>query len=252
MEHNTYNDGEGRTSPRRDYFLPVSILVAAILIGGAVVFASFWKGGSTTPNGGTVASSTAPTAPTANTNAIMTLGSRDAILGNPDASVTIVEYGDFQCPFCGQFYSQTEPLIVANYINTGKAKMVFRNFAFLGAESTAAAEADECAEDQNQAWAYHNALYTAKVADDAAGGGEDDGFFSTAELLKLGQQVGLNMTTFTSCVNNNTDANLVATDKANASNDGIESTPTFFINGQEIEGAQPYSAFQAVLDPLTQ
>jgi protein-disulfide isomerase len=133
-------------------------------------------------------------------------------------------------------------------VNTGKVRMVFRDFAFLGAESTVAANAAQCAEDQNELWPYHDALYSAKVADDARGGEEDDGFFSTAELLKLGQQVGLNMTTFTSCVNNNSDANIVAEEKGAAANAGVDSTPTFLINGQMITGAQPYSVFQQALD----
>jgi protein-disulfide isomerase len=237
---------------KRDLFLPISILIAAVLVGGAIVFATLYKGGgapAAAPAGGNpvVAASTTVTAAQA-----MTLGPRDAILGNANAPVTLIEYGDYQCPFCGQFFSQTEPEIVQNYINTGKVRMVFRDFAFLGPESTAAAEAAQCAEDQNQLWAYHDALYSAKVADDAKGGSEDDGFFSTAELLKLGQQVGLNMSTFTSCVDNNTDANIVAQEKAAAGAAGIDSTPSFLVNGTMISGAQPYSVFQSALDSAAQ
>jgi protein-disulfide isomerase len=234
-------------SRHRDMFLPISILAAAIMIGGALVFATLYKGGASAPTTGT--GTTPPTTGTSTINTmVMTPGARDAILGNATAPVTIVEYGDYQCPFCGDFYSQTEPQIIQNYVNTGKARFVFRNFAFLGAESTAAAEAADCAEDQNLLWSYHNALYTAKVADVNNGGSEDDGFFSTAELLKLGQQVGVNMGTFTSCVNNNTDGNLVAAEKAAASAQGVNSTPTFFINGTMITGAQPYSIFQQAID----
>jgi hypothetical protein len=129
-------------------------------------------------------------------------------------------------------------------------RFVFRNFAFLGAESTAAAEAAECAEDQNKLWAYHDALYGAKVADEQGGGGEDDGFYNTAEFLKLAQQVGLNMSTFTTCVNTNQDAAIVAQDKTSAGTYGVNSTPSFFINGTAISGAQPYSVFQAFKDKI--
>ena len=178
----------------------------------------------------------------------MTLGPRDAILGNPSATVTLIEYGDYQCPFCTRFFRQTEPQIIQNYVNTGKVRMVFRDFAFLGPESTAAANAAQCAEDQNKLWAYHDALYTAKVGDEAKGGGENDGFYTTAEFLKLAQQVGLNIPTFTSCVNNNTDANIVAQEKGAAAAAGINSTPSFLINGTMITGAQPYTVFQQALD----
>ncbi len=243
--------------PKRDLFLPISILVAAIVIGGAVVFATLYHGGSASGSG-TVANApqaagnqaaAAPAAPAPVTNtAVMTLGPRDAILGNPSATVTIVEYGDYQCPYCGMFFDQTEPQIVQNYVNTGKVRMVFRDFPFLGPESTAAANAAQCAEDQNKLWPYHNALYAAKYADFTSGGGEDDGFFSHAEFIKLAQQVGLNMTQFTSCINNNSDASIVTQEKAAATAAGVNSTPTFFINGQQIIGAQPYSAFQQALN----
>jgi protein-disulfide isomerase len=233
----------------RDMFLPVSILIAAIMVGGAIVFATLYKSGSTpTAPGGNAGNAAAATSTAANAAQAMTLGSRDAILGNANAPVTLIEYGDYQCPYCGEFFSQAEPEIVQNYVNTGKVRFVFRDFAFLGPESTAAAEAAQCAEDQNKLWPYHDALYSAKVADDAKGGQEDDGFFSAAELLKLGQQVGLDMTTFTSCVNNNTDANIVAQEKGAAANAGINSTPSFLINGQAVTGAQPYSVFEQAIN----
>lgn len=263
MEHTNHHSEEEAAVPttvtvveKKDRFLPISILIAAVLIAGAVIFGVFYKGGSGSAAGGGVANvggtaaagTGAATAPTVNTS-VMTLGSRDAILGNANAPVTMIEYGDYQCPFCGEeFFAQTEPLIVQNYVNTGKVRFVFRDFAFLGPESTVAANAAQCAEDQNKLWPYHDALYTAKVADDAKGGSEDDGFFSTAELLKLGQQVGLNMTTFTSCVNNNSDANIVAQEKSDATAQGVNSTPTFYINGTQILGAQPYSQFQTTID----
>ncbi len=261
MEHNHHtSDSEGEeiintnvVVERKDRFLPISILVAAILIGGSLVFVALYKGGGTGGAaivGGTGgAAQPGATAPTTNTN-VMALGSRDAVLGSASAPVTMIEYGDYQCPFCGiQFFAQTEPQIIQNYVNTGKVKFVFRDFAFLGAESTAAANAAQCANDQSKMWAYHDALYTAKVADDQKGGSEDDGFFSTAELLKLGQQVGVpNMATFTSCVNSQTDLSIVNQEKTDATAQGVNSTPTFYINGTQVLGAQPYAQFQQAID----
>jgi protein-disulfide isomerase len=246
------------SSRGKDLFLPISILAAAIMVGGAIVFATLYRGAGTgaagAPTGVANNNGGTPTAvATTTTNlSVMALGPRDAILGNASATVTLIEYGDYQCPYCGEFFSQTEPEIVQNYVNTGKVRFVFRNFAFLGTESTAAAEAADCAEDQNQLWAYHDALYNAKVADDNAGGSEDDGFFNNTEFLKLAEQVGLNIPTFTSCINNNTDGNLVATEKAAAANAGVDSTPTFFVNGTMITGAEPYSDFQQAIDSAEQ
>jgi len=231
-----------------DRFLPVSILIAAVLIGGALIFSTLYRGGigGGAANGGTQTGGAAAQGGTTNTD-VMKLGSRDAILGNPNAPVTLVEYGDYQCPFCGQFFAQTEQQIVSNYVNTGKVRMVFRDFAFLGAESTAAANAAQCANDQGKLWPYHDALYTAKEADFNKGGREDDNFFTPAELLRLGQQVGLDMTKFTSCVNGMSDVNIVSDEQTAATNAGINSTPTFYVNGTQLLGARPYSEFQTAI-----
>lgn len=244
--------GEARVrGARRDRFLPISILVAAVLIGGSLVFASLYHPVSA-PAGTAVApaaTGTAPTGPSATTTAaIMALGPRDAILGNANAPVTLIEYGDYQCPFCTRFFSQTQPQVVKNYIDTGKVRMVFRNFPFLGPESTAAAEAAECAESQNKFWPYHDALYQAKVNDEAKGGGENDGALNRTLFLSLAQQVGLNIPEFTNCIDTNKYASLVSQERQTASADGIGSTPSFFVNGTAILGAQPYSAFQSVID----
>jgi protein-disulfide isomerase len=182
----------------------------------------------------------------------MVLGPRDAILGSANAPVTLIEYGDYQCPYCGEFFSETEPQIIQNYVSTGKVRMVFRDFAFLGAESTAAANAAQCAEDQNSLWAYHDALYSAKVADDNKGGTEDDNFFTTTELLKLAKQINLNIPTFTTCITSSTDAAIVTQEKTDGANAGINSTPTFLLNGQMITGAEPYSVFQQALNAALQ
>jgi protein-disulfide isomerase len=241
-----------KNGKKRDMFLPVSILIAAVMVGGAIVFATLYKGGAAVPAGGAGGNGNVveETSTTANPAAAMTLGSRDAILGNASATVTLIEYGDYQCPYCVQFFSETQPQILQNYVNTGKVRVVFRDFAFLGAESTAAANAAQCAEDQGKLWPYHDALYSAKLADDNKGGTEDDGFFTTTEFLKLAQQVGLNIPTFTSCINNNTDANIVAQEKGDAANAGINATPSFIINGQMVTppGMQPYSVFQQAFD----
>lgn len=233
---------------KRDRFLPVSILVAAVLIAGAVVFTSFYHGGGATPAATNPLAAQPAAAPSVNTSTIMQLTSRDVILGSQNAPVTLIEYGDYQCPYCGQYFSQTEPSIISAYVNTGKVRMVFRNFAFLGAESTAAAEAADCAQDQNELWPYHDALYTAKVGDAEKGGSEDDGFFNRTLFIQLATKLGMNVAAFTSCIDSNKYASQVASDTSAASALGVNSTPTFFINGTQIEGAEPYASFEEVIN----
>lgn len=236
---------------KKDRFLPISILVAALVIGGSVIFATLYHPVAAPPAGtGNAGGNTgaAGTGPTITSAQVMTLGSRDSILGSQNAPVTMIEYGDYQCPYCGMYFSQTEPQIIQNYVNTGKVKMVFRNFAFLGPESTAAAQAAECATDQNKLWAYHDALYQAKVNDVAKGGSEGDGFFTRALFLSIASKLNMDIPTFTNCIDTNAESSTVATDVANASAAGVNSTPTFFINGTEIQGADPYATFQSAIN----
>ena len=198
---------------KKDKFLPVSIIIAAVLICGAILFSVFYRAAPPVAgNGG--AAAPAAQAPAANVTSLMKLGPRDEVLGNANAPVTIIEYGDYQCPFCTRYFSQIQPTIKSQYIDTGKAKMVFRDFPFLsdppflnspsadaaGLESEASANAAQCAEDQGKLWAYHDALYAAKTNDEAkTTNAENDGFFTRAEFLALASQVGLNIQTFTSC-----------------------------------------------------
>jgi protein-disulfide isomerase len=238
---------EANTNTKKDRFLPISILVAAGVISGSILFASLYHpgsqaGGNNPAAGGTGAGANNPPATAETAAQINTLGTRDAALGSPNAPVTLIEYGDYQCPFCGRYFSIIEPQIMQQYVSTGKVKMIFRNFAFLGAESTAAAEAAECAADQNKTWAYHDALYQAKVNDVAKGGGENDGFFTKALFIQLAQNLHLDVPTFTDCVSNNKDGNLVAQDNQNAAAAGVNSTPTTFINGNQVTETDGSSA----------
>ena len=114
----------------------------------------------------------------------MTLGPRDAILGNASATVTLIEYGDYQCPYCVRIFQPDGAADHPELCEHRQGTVGVPDFAFLGPESTAAANAAQCAEDQNKLWPYHDALYAAKLADDSKGGSEDDGFYTAAELLK--------------------------------------------------------------------
>ncbi len=235
---------EKRPAEKKDRFLPISILIAAVLIAGSVVFSVLYHPGASAPADGA-----AGTGAAAGTNAaVMKIGPRDEILGNPNAPITLVEYGDYQCPFCTAFFKQTQPQIVSNYVNKGVVRMVFRNFPFLGPESIAAAQAAECAFDQHKLWAYHDALYQAKADDEAKGGGENDGSLNRTLFVSIAGKLGLDMPTFTSCLDGNKHASDVTAAKTAAGAAGVNSTPNFFVNGAQIIGAQPYATFSAAID----
>jgi protein-disulfide isomerase len=159
-------------------------------------------------------------------------------MGNPNAPVHVIEYSDFQCPYCRKFWSETEPQLIKEYVNTGKVYFEYHSEgAFLGEESGWAAEGAYCAGDQNKFWEYHDTLFTNQT-------GENVGDFSKVKLISYAKALGLNMDDFESCINGEKQKLTVASDEAKAKANGVRAVPTFFINGVKIEGAQPFSVFK--------
>ena len=163
--------------------------------------------------------------------------------GDPNAPVTIIEFADFQCPFCGRFFAQTEPQINEQYIQSGKVRLGYFNFAFLGQESTWAAEAAECAADQNKFWEYHDKLYSSQS-------GENQGAFNKDKLKQFAEELGLDTSAFNECLDSGKYTQLIRDESSMASSVGVRSTPTFLINGQPIVGAQPFEIFEQTIDPF--
>lgn len=163
--------------------------------------------------------------------------------GDPDAPVTIIEFADFQCPYCGRFFAQTKPQIDEQYMQSGKVRFGYFNFAFLGQESNWAAEAAECASDQNKFWEFHDMLYTSQS-------GENQGAFNKENLKKFAKDLGLDTSAFNDCLDSGKYTQLIQDESTMASSIGVRSTPTFLINGQAVVGAQPYEIFQQTIDSL--
>lgn len=155
---------------------------------------------------------------------ILSVGKDDFILGNHDAPVTMIEYSDFQCPFCGRFFKKIFPLIKTEYINTGKVKFVFRDFILYGKESIQAANAARCAGEQGMFWEYHDLLFFAQQE-------IRSGAFSIENLKKIGQELNLdNQEKFQECVTSgryDRDVNLSWLDGRKL---GVWGTPSFFLN----------------------
>ncbi|MDP3948339.1 MAG: DsbA family protein [bacterium] len=218
------------TDNKKDYLLPSSIIVAAILIAGAIIYLV----GASKNNSGTVDNNGQN--PVAINESVQKENPRDTILGDVNAPVTIIEYGDYQCPYCVRFSLTTEQSIKDNYVKTGKVKLVFRSFQFLGAESELAGQAAECAKDQNNFWAYHDSIYQAEGKD----GRENNGNMNKTFFVELAKNAGLDVDKFTSCYDSGKYADTVRQSTQNASALGINSTPTIFVNGRQVNGAQPF------------
>lgn len=227
----------------RDYFLPLSILVAGVMISGSIIYL---VGSKNAPVGAGGAANVGATVTPPVAGGAPQISGRDVVLGDPNAPVTFIEYGDYQCPFCARFFTQTEGQLREEYIKTGKVKMVFKNFQFLGPESYAAAEAAECAKDQSKFWAYHDALYMAESAD----GTEHNGNLNRALFMKIVGDLGMDTGAFANCVDTKKYAAQVQKDTAEAQALGVNSTPTTFVNGQKLQGALPYAQFKTAIDGL--
>jgi len=149
-------------------------------------------------------------------------------MGDPNAKVKVIEFADFQCPYCGIYWKQLEPQIIKDYVDTGKIYYVYHPFSFLGSgswdESVKSSEAAYCANDQGKFWEYRSMLF-------ANQNGENQGAFSQAKLIAFAEKINLDMKTFKQCLNDGTHkAEVTASTKA-ASDYGATFTPSFLIDG---------------------
>ena len=209
--------------------LSASILIAAILVSGALVATR--QGGGEALIGSSIKAGD--------------LVENDAILGDKNAKVTVVEFSDFQCPFCRQFWAQTFPQLKKDYIDAGKVKFVYRDFPLSSIHPSAeiSAEATQCANDQGKYWEMNNKIFG---EEEKLGTGTVQ--FGVSDLKKWAGQIGLDVNNFNSCLDSGKYKSEVAKDLADGQAAGVEGTPTFFINGKALVGALPYTDFKQAID----
>jgi protein-disulfide isomerase len=200
-------------------------LVIASVLAVSVVAGFIWIGNSTNTDQGQAASA---------------VPESSRVRGVATAVVTIEEYADFQCPACGQFARTTGAQLLRTYIAEGKVKLVFRHFAFLGAESNWAAEATECAAEQGKFWDMHDKLYASQA-------GENRGAFSKSNLKRMGDALGLGPS-FAACVDSGRYAQAIRDLSDDASERGVRATPTLYIDGRKIEGAATFEQLKTIID----
>ena len=166
----------------------------------------------------------------------------DMSLGSPTAKVTVTMWGDFQCPACATFARQREPQLVSTYVATGKVKLVFRDFAFIGPESLQGAMAARCSGAQGHFWPYHGYLYANQAAT------ENSGTLTTARLDEIARAVGLEMTAFDACLSGGATRPAVQADTAQAQQLGIQSTPTIVVGNQAFSAVPTWDQLSAVIE----
>ncbi len=205
--------------------------IAVVVLVGILVASSLISAAKPSP-------AAAPASSTTTASSLDQCGKPDC--GQPNAPVTIDIYADFQCPYCAQADGILRQL-APQYIETGKARLVYHNMAILGPESQWAAQAAECAADQNKFWAFGDYLFTHQ-------NGENQGAFTLDNLKKIAASLGLNTSTFNSCLDSNKYVSTVQQQTAEGQQRGVAATPTFFINGKKYEGVIPADQLSSIIN----
>lgn len=160
----------------------------------------------------------------------------DPALGPADAPITIIEFSDFECPYCRKWHEEVFDRLMADY--SGQIRFVYRDFplASIHGNATSAAEAAECAGEQGAYWEYHAKLFSGQYG------------LGSQAYAQYAEDLGLNVSALEKCLESGRFQAEVQSDFEYAAQLGVRSTPTFFINGLAVVGAQPYEVFQRVIE----
>ena len=174
------------------------------------------------------------------------LSNGSPILGDPDAPITLVEFGDYQCHYCNVFFQSIEKDILKNYVDTGKVKIIFKDYNIIGEDSVKASQGAHCANDQGLFWEYHDILYSNWT-------GENNGWASSENLAIFAQQIDLNMDEWSECMIKGSHSQIILKSNDDARTLELTGTPAFFVINSEgkvskLFGAQPFEVFKKIFD----
>lgn len=223
-----------------------SILLASLMVSAAILSSGKFSLKNADDTAPAVPGAGQPTtgAPQAPTGPVDVSADDDAFLGKKDAPVTLIEFSDFQCPFCRKFAEDTLPQLKKEYIDTGKVRLVYRDFPLsFHPSAIPAAQGAECAKEQGKFWELHDIIY-AEQAKQGSGTVQ----FTADDVKKWAVQAGVNATKFNQCLDSGKYKQEVEKDMADGTAAGVSGTPATFVNGRVVVGAQPFSAFKAIID----
>ena len=174
------------------------------------------------------------------------LANGSPVLGDSDAPITLIEFGDYQCHFCNVFFHSTEDDILKNYVETGKVKMIFKDYNIIGPDSINASHGAHCANDQGLFWEYHDILYSNWT-------GENNGWASSENLGTFAQEIGLDMDVWSECMVKAMHSQTILASNKDAKNLELTGTPAFFVIGPDgkttkLFGAQPFETFKNIFE----
>jgi len=223
------------------YMVPASIIVAGLFIAGAVFYSN-----SEPRNQVNVPQVPSGAANVAGVAAVQgDLSDDDPVLGNPDAPVTVVEFSDFQCPFCRRLFSDTLPQLKEKYVKTGKVKFVYRDFPLaFHPMAQKYAEAGECADEQGKFWQMHDKIFEEQGKQ---GTGTISGI-TVDDVKKWAKDLGLDGAGFNNCLDSGKYSEEISKDTSDGQKAGVSGTPATFVNGRLISGAVPFAQFEAAIE----
>jgi protein-disulfide isomerase len=166
-------------------------------------------------------------------------------LGDEDAPVVMTEYSDFQCPYCGRFARDTAPELIRDYVDKGVLRIEWRDFPYFGDESVLAAQAGRAAAAQGEFWAFHDLMYERQAP-------MNSGAITVESLTQFARELGLDTEAFREALENETFLDTVMASFAEGQERGVRGTPSFFINGQAVVGAQPTTVFREIIEAARQ
>lgn len=232
-------EAEQKSFDKNKLILPAAILIAAFLVSGSIIYGDKLSGGKKTAQIQQGADAVGEDGQKVDVSA-----DDDAFLGDKKAKVVLIEFSDFQCPFCRRFWKETLPLLKKEFIDTGKIKFVYRDFPLsFHPSAQPAAEATECAEEQNKFWEMHDKIFEEQ---EKLGQGTEQ--FAVSDIKKWAGQIDLDKTKFNQCLDSAKYKAEVEKDSADGAAAGVSGTPTVFVNGKRIVGAQPFSVFKAAIE----
>lgn len=169
-------------------------------------------------------------------------------MGDPNAPIVMIEYGDYQCPFCAEFVREAKPQIEAEYVKTGKVYFEFRDLPLhtIHPGAVMAAHVANCAAEQNRFWPMHDRLIIGSEAREWGSGDAAD--FQT--FLGYAGELQLDVGALQQCVSENRQARQIQTDVEQASDRGLRSTPAFVVNGRSVLGARPFDNWKRLFDQM--
>lgn len=213
--------------------IAAAVVVAGVLIGAAIFFSREAPVGSNA-----MSDVSSDSALSGSEGPRVFFEAEDPTLGDPDAPVVMVEFSDFQCPFCKRFFDTSGKAILEQYVKTGAVRFVYRDFPLDDAHPRArvAAEAAECAGAQGKFWQFHDYIF------------ENQSKIASMDFVAVGDMFGLDSARFTSCIRARETSGEVEKDFRDGILLGVEGTPTFFVNGTLVSGALPFGEFQRVIE----